>query len=55
MLRSFKARCQDGETYTNLYKDFRPRGVTSKALTTRIDERVYIGYPLLSIEATWPI
>ena len=38
--RSFKAHCQDGETHTNLYEDFRPRGVTSKALTTGIDEVV---------------
>jgi len=41
ILRSFEAHCQDGETHTNLYEDFRPRGVTSKALTTGIDEVVY--------------
>ena len=42
ILRSFEAHCQDGETYNNLYEDFRTRGVTSKALTTGIDEVVYI-------------
>ena len=42
-MRSFEAHCQDGETHTNLYEDFRPRGVTSKALTTGIDEVVYVG------------
>ena len=44
ILRSFEAHCQDGETHTNLYKDFRPRGVTSKALTTGIDEVVYSAF-----------
>jgi hypothetical protein len=41
ILRSFEAHCQDGETHTSLYEDFRPGGVTSKALTTGIDEVVY--------------
>jgi len=50
-LRSFKAHCQDGETHTNLYEDFRPRGVTSKALTTGIDEVVYSGDPIVMCRA----